>query len=79
MLGAPVKASVFIKIEESRDVDRILSVIKEKILNIETALVRIKEIKTKEDSELVEWKNSLKNAKAKIALIDKNLLEPEMQ
>ena len=79
MQGAPVKASVFIKIDESRDVNNILARIKEKIAGIENALVRIKEIKTKEDSELVEWKNSLKSAKAKIALIDKNLLEPEMQ
>jgi len=73
------KASVFIKIEESKDVQKILTGVKAKIANIENALTRIKEIKIREDSEIAAWKISLKNAKAKIGLIDKNLLEPELQ
>ena len=72
------KAPVFIKIEQYKDVHEIVGVIKEKVNNIDKALARIKEIKTREDSELAAWKSSLQNAKAKISEIDDNLLDPDL-
>jgi chromosome segregation ATPase len=71
------KATIFVRVKEYEAVHEIISTIKEKVSDIEQALSRVKEIKTKEDAELASWKSSLQNAKVKIAEIGHGLPDPQ--
>ncbi len=72
------RAPVFLKIEDTKQVIRIMEVIKKKIDEIDQSLALIKEIKKKEDSEIASWKISLNATEGKIAEVDRILFEPEL-
>ncbi len=68
---------VFVKIEEYKDVLDVIELIKDKLVQANTLLGRVNELKNEEDSELERWKSNLEEIERKIDDIDNSLLEPE--
>lgn len=64
---------IFIKIENFKEIVSSLDLIEKKVKSIEQALIRLKKIKSKEDSELEEWEKQLREVKTKINNIDRKL------
>ena len=64
------KAPLFIKIEEYADIVDVIGLIQNKISDIDKTLEKIRDIKSREDSELASWKSSLDYTKARIEEID---------
>lgn len=71
------KASVFVKVDNYKDVLGVLEIIKDKLEQAKRTLDDINELKNEEDSELELWKGTLDELEAKIANIDHALFEPE--
>lgn len=72
------ETSVFVKIEDYKDVLDILDLIKEKLEQAKKALGDINELKNEEDSELELWGSALNEVEKKVHNIDRVLFEPEM-
>lgn len=72
-----VDASVFVKIDEYKDVLDIIGMIRNKLENAKKTLGKIGELKNSEDSELESWSNALNDIERKVDFIDKALFEPE--
>ena len=70
-------ASVFIKIDEYKDIIEIMNTIKHKIGEGKQTLEKINELKNKEDEEFEIWMNNLYDVEKKVALVDESLFEPE--
>ncbi len=73
----PSQMPVFIKIEEYKKVLDILRVLRSKVNEANKTIARIDELKNNEDTELENWKASLKEIEDKIAAIDESLFGPE--
>jgi len=71
------KAPVFIRVEDYRQVAKLMEQIRKKLDDIDKALEIIREIKKREDSEIASWKSSLITTEVNINEIDKTLFEPE--
>jgi len=71
------EASVFVKVEDYKDVLDILDLIKDKLGQAKKALGDINELKNEEDSELDLWGSTLNEIERKVHNIDMVLLEPE--
>ncbi len=64
---------LFIKITEYKEVEKILEVIKKKIISAEEMLKEIKQLKDEEDRELQAWSNNLEEITKKIESVDKTI------
>ena len=64
---------LFVKIDEYKEVQNILEVIKKKIINAEEMLKEIKQLKDEEDRELMAWSSNLEDVTKKIESIDKTI------
>ena len=73
-----LKAPVFVKIDEYKDIVDIMSLMREKIRQSKFLLDKIAELKTQEDQELATWAKELENVEHSITSIDKILFEPGM-
>ena len=62
---------VFVKIDEYKEVQDILDVIKAKIDNAQNTLAEINQLKDEEDRELTSWSTNLDDITKKIESIDK--------
>lgn len=70
-----IKAPVFVKIDEYKDVADIVSLMREKITQAKFLLDKIAEIKAKEDSELASWSKELEDVEARVHNIDRVIFE----
>lgn len=68
---------VFIKIEDYKDVIDVMELIKNKILEANDVLEKIRRLKAEEDAELELWNSNLEDVERKISYIDRTLFEPE--
>ena len=71
------EASVFVKIEDYKDILDILELVKDRLEEAKRTLANINEIKNDEDSELEMWGSALGEIERKIESIDRSLFEPE--
>lgn len=71
------KMPVFVKLEEYKEVVKILEETKEKLANAKELLLKIEDLKKQEDSELEAWSSELSDAEERIDDVDKILLKPE--
>lgn len=70
-----MNASIFIKIEEYKDVLAIISVLKNKIKEGKEIVSKINQLKNEEDAQLGEWSSELEELEKRIELIDKSLVK----
>ena len=68
---------VFIKIDDYKDVIDVMELIKNKILEANGVLEKIRKLKAEEDAELELWNSNLEDIERKISYIDRTLFEPE--
>lgn len=68
-----IKEPVFIRLDKFQTTIDTFDTIRDRIKEIEDLLINIKDIKSKEDQELVEWENEIQVLKTRIDLIDKNI------
>ena len=66
---------IFVRIDKYQESKENLQEVKRKILEIESLLRDIKEIKSREDSQLREWDSDIQEAKAKLDKIDKIMFQ----
>ena len=69
--------SVFVKIDEYKDVLDIMDLIRKKVTEARDTVQRINELKNQEDAELEFWYNEVSDVERKIDFMDKALFEPE--
>lgn len=68
---------VFIKLEEYNDILSIVSVIKKKIGEAKSTLLKLEQLREEEDHEVVLWQSNLKDVNEKLEFIDQILKEPK--
>lgn len=68
---------VFIKVEDYKDVIDVMELIKNKILEANGVLEKVRKLKAEEDAELELWNSNLEDIERKISFIDRTLFEPE--
>ncbi len=68
---------VFIKLDEYKDILDIVSVIKKKIAESNNTLLRIKQLKTEEDSEIETWQRNLADVYRQNDFLGELLTEPK--
>lgn len=73
-----MKAPVFVKVDDYKDIIDIVNLMREKIKHSKSLLDNIAEQKAKEDSELAAWARELEHVESSIASVDNMLHEPEM-
>lgn len=71
------KMPVFVKLDEYKELVKVLEETKEKLANAKELLSKIEELKRQEDSELESWNTELSEAEERIDDVDKILLKPE--
>lgn len=71
-----IRAPVFVKVDEYKDVADIVTLMKEKITQAKFLLDKIAEIKAREDSELAEWSKELDDVEMRVQNIDRVVFEP---
>jgi len=71
------EATVFIKIEDYKDVLDVLDLIKDRLGEAKRTLSDINELKNDEDAELELWGSTLNEIEKKIEDIDRTLFEPQ--
>ncbi|MBW2989880.1 hypothetical protein KY358_06195 [Candidatus Woesearchaeota archaeon] len=70
------EAQVFVKIDEYKDMLRVVGLIKSKLNDARNTLQKVKELKDKEDLELEEWNSKLSDIDDRVEGIDNILFEP---
>ena len=70
--------TVFVKIDEYKDIMDLVNLMRSKIQQARYVLNRIAELKKQEDDELEAWSSELDNVEERIDIIDKRLTEPEI-
>ncbi|MFW6230414.1 MAG: hypothetical protein ACOC32_00120 [Nanoarchaeota archaeon] len=68
---------VFIKVDDYKDVIDVMELIKNKIMEANGVLEKIRRLKAEEDAELELWNSNLEDIERKISYIDRTLFEPE--
>jgi len=64
---------IYVRLDKFETTEESLDEIKNKIIEIESFLKKIKEIKTQEEKELEDWEREIQVIKARIESIDKNI------
>jgi soluble cytochrome b562 len=68
---------VFVKIEEYKEILSIIDNVKDKIKDAKSTVLKLKELKEKEDNDIKDWEKNLDDVIGKFLDIDKSLFEPE--
>ncbi len=68
---------VFIKIEEYEEVLELVKMIRRKLEDAKTTLLKVNDLKNEEDHQLEMWQNALAEVEKKIDFISQSLNEPE--
>ena len=68
---------VFVKLDEYKELVKVLEETKEKLVNAKELLSKIEELKRQEDAELESWNTEISEAEERIDDVDKILLKPE--
>ena len=71
-----MEAQVFVKIDDYKDVLDTVGLIKDKLNEAKNTLLKLKELRNKEDAELGVWESKLDEVESKIEGIDHILFEP---
>ena len=71
------KMPVFIKIEEYEEVLELVKMIRRKLEDAKTTLLKVNDLKNEEDHQLEMWQNALAEVEKKIDFVDQSLNEPE--
>ncbi|MEK6857323.1 MAG: hypothetical protein AABX39_01920 [Nanoarchaeota archaeon] len=71
------KMPVFVKLDEYKELVKVLEETKEKLVNAKELLSKIEELKRQEDAELESWNTEISEAEERIDDVDKILLKPE--
>jgi len=66
---------IYIRLDKFEATEESFEEIKNKILELESLLKKIREIKTKEEQELEDWEREIQVIKARIESIDKNIFK----
>lgn len=69
--------SIFVKIDEYRDIIDILNLTKEKLKEAQKTLETIEHMKNQEDSEIENWKSEIDEVEKRLESISKNFNEIE--
>ncbi len=72
------KAPVFIKIDEHEDIMNILSLARDKIIQVKNELAKIETLKNNEERIFNEWKTELGSVEVRVQGIVTRLPEPEV-
>lgn len=68
---------VFVKVEEYDDVLSLIKIIRHKLNDAKSTLVKVHELKNEEDHQVEMWQNSLGEIEKKIDFLDHSLGNPE--
>ncbi|MGV8141642.1 MAG: hypothetical protein ACP5NW_04345 [Candidatus Woesearchaeota archaeon] len=68
---------VFVKINDYKDVLNIVDVMKQKLKETTQTLDKIKQLKSEEDKELLEWERNISEVSRRLAFIDSAFFENE--
>lgn len=68
---------VFIKIDDYNDVLELVKIVRRKLDDAKSTLLRINELKNEEDHQLEMWQNTLSEVEKKVDFINHSLNEPE--
>ena len=71
----PNDTSVFVKIDEYKDIVDILNLTREKLRSAKIILDRINQLKAEENTELEKWQEELEEVERRVSYIDKTLLK----
>lgn len=71
----PQKKYLFVKLEKFKESRESLTKVSEKLNQMDELLKMIKEVKAKEDAEILEWEKDIENIKARISFINKEIFE----
>lgn len=71
------KAPIFVKIDNYKDILRLMIQIKEKTDEAKSLLEKINKLKNEEDTELQIWQDSIEDVERKLEFVSKALGEPE--
>jgi len=74
---ADESTSIFVKIEDYKDVLDAVNLLKGKLNQAKELLEEIHHLKSEEDAELEQWSNNLAEVERKIEFVDQTLFEPE--
>ena len=72
-------ASVFVKIEDYKEVLEVINAIKKNLAEARKTLDELTALKEQENSELQAWTSNLEEIEAKIEDIDKMMYEPSQE
>ena len=70
-------ASVFVKIDDYKDVLDVLDLVKGKVEEIRATLDSLNQLRKEEDNEILQWHAMIADIEKKIDNIDKMMIEPE--
>jgi len=70
---------VFVRLDKFQSAKESLEIIKEKISEIDSLLQSIREIKMKEDQELVTWEKEMESIKARISSVTSEIFESAVE
>ncbi len=68
-------APIFVKIDEYKEIMKVVDVVNGKLDQIKTSLGNLKEIKKQEDSQIKEWNDKLSTVSDKMKYINDTLKE----
>ena len=66
---------IFVKLEKFESAIEEFSRIKNKLIDMESMLRKIRDIKLKEEKELSEWENEIESIKSRLEKIDREIFE----
>ena len=68
-------APIFVKIDEHKEIIKLVDAINEKMDAIKTSLAELRQIKAREDSQMTEWVSKLDQVTEKMVYINTTLKE----
>lgn len=72
------ETTVYVKLDEYKDVMEIITLVKARIKQARYLLGRISDLKKQEDAEIETWVGEIDSVENRIEAIDKTLTEPEI-
>ena len=71
------KAPIFVRIDNYKDILKLMIQIKEKTDEAKSLLEKINKLKNEEDTELQIWQDSIEDVERKLEFVSRALGEPE--
>ncbi|MBW2998620.1 hypothetical protein KY321_03705 [Candidatus Woesearchaeota archaeon] len=71
------KMPVFIKIDKYEDVLDLMNIVRDKVEKAKEVLIKIDDLKRKEDEKINQWKNNILDVESKLQNLNNNLFEPD--